>query len=317
MSLQKALQHLKDQEESLSRSLLYYFSCLEREEHEALFELWASVSVERRRSLLRNLAEIAEADFEVNFDPIFRFALQDEDARVRVTAIEGLWEDEDPSLIDPLLSLLHGDSSVAVRAAAATSLGRFVLLSELGKLAKERGQPIYEALYALITEAQVELEIRRRAMESIAYVNIDPVAQLLSRAYAHPEEKMRVSAIFGMGRSADPRWVDTVLGELYSSNPEMRYEAARACGEIQARQAVPDLAHLIDDPDREVQGAALWALGQIGGKKARKLLERACQEGDAVTRTAAQAALEQLLFFAGSPDWLSGDFVYEDDDEDL
>lgn len=312
MSLQKALDHLKDTGTPLSRSLLYHLSCLERDEHELLFVAWAELPVARRRSLVCTLAEIAEADFEVNFDPIFRFGLRDDDAEVREFAVEGLWENEDSTLIKDLLTLLQTDPIASVRAAAVTSLGRFVLLGELGKLSEVYCQPIYDALYAIVTEAKDELEIQRRAIESISYVSTDPVAELLEVAYAHSDEKMRVSAIFGMGRSADQRWIETVLGEVHSSNPEMRYEAARACGELQARRAIPDLAELIDDADREVQEAALWALGQIGGNQARKLLEESLEEGDPVTRLAAQAALEELLFFAGSSDWLYMDL----DDED-
>ena len=83
----------------------------------------------------------------------------------------------------------------------------------------------------------------------------------------------------------------------------MRYEAARACGELQARESVSGLAELIDDPDREVQEAALWALGQVGGRAARQLLEKCYREGDEATRDAAEAALEELEFLYGQFDF--------------
>jgi HEAT repeat protein len=110
---------------------------------------------------------------------------------------------------------------------------------------------------------------------------------------------MRISAVFGMGRSADMRWANIVIAELFSVNPEMRYEAARACGELQLREAVPELEELADDIDREVQEAALWALGQIGGDEARKILNRYCLAGDEATRAAAAAALDELDFLHG------------------
>jgi HEAT repeat protein len=71
---------------------------------------------------------------------------------------------------------------------------------------------------------------------------------------------------------------------------------------LQARAAVPRLAELIKDPDREVQEAALWALGQTGDDAARRLLMRCFEEGDDVMRFAAEAALEELEFFAGQFD---------------
>jgi HEAT repeat protein len=74
----------------------------------------------------------------------------------------------------------------------------------------------------------------------------------------------------------------------------MRYEAARACGELQVRRAVPALIELISDSDREVRVAAVTALGQIGGKRARQVLERLCQDGDEVMQLVAEDALAEL-----------------------
>ena len=91
---------------------------------------------------------MAEADFEVNFNEVFRVGLADEDAQVRTASIEGLWEDEDVSLIPHLIACLKEDENVTVRAAAATSLGRFVLLGELGKIHTDFYTPAYDALLA-------------------------------------------------------------------------------------------------------------------------------------------------------------------------
>jgi HEAT repeat protein len=148
-----------------------------------------------------------------------------------------------------------------------------------------------------------DIDVRRRAIESVAYVGNDEVVALLEDAYYHSDEKMRVSAIFGMGRSADARWIDTVVQELYSTNPEMRYEAARACGELEARAAVPRLATLVNDPDREVRESAVWALGQAGGDAARRILLTCCENGDEAIREAAAAALEELEFMYGQLDF--------------
>ena len=90
-----------------------------------------------------------------------------------------------------------------------------------------------------------------------------------------------------------------VQQELSNPIPELRYEAALACGKLQLRETVDELEELADDADPEVQEAALWALGQIGGEKARKVLERYCQARDEATRTAAEAAMDELEFLHG------------------
>ena len=62
---------------------------------------------------------------------------------------------------------------------------------------------------------------------------------------------------------------------------------------------MPALKELAEDVDSEVQEAALWALGQIGGDKARKILMQYCQAECEATREAAEAALDELEFLHG------------------
>jgi HEAT repeat protein len=181
-----------------------------------------------------------------------------------------------------------------VRAAAATSLGRFVLLAELEELDERHGRLIRGALLEAINSMEEELEVRRRAVESIAYLGEDCVRDIIAAAYEDRDPLMRVSAVFSMGRSADRHWAAAAQTELASPDPAMRYEAARACGELELKEAVPALIGLLLDPDREVQSSAVAALGQIGGRRARQALERCCRSGDEVLRLVAEDALAEL-----------------------
>ncbi len=302
---EKLLQEIGDTENRLSIASLYDLSWMDRAEMDLFREVWPSMAVERRQSIIRFLVEIAEASFEVNFGSVFRFCLSDEDERVRTAAIEGLWEDNDTALIKPLISLLRDDPSVSVRAGAATSLGRFVLLGELAKIKVRYFVLLQEALLETIHSSVEATEVRRRAVEAIAYCGADGVREIIETAYYDEDEQMRTSAVFAMGRSADPAfWSDLVISELQSSEPEMRYEAATASGELELADATPFLANLVSDPDREVQGAAIWALGQIGGDEARRILYDCYQEqvdGESL-RQAVEEALEHLEFISGLPD---------------
>jgi HEAT repeat protein len=293
---------------------LYHLSGLDAEEAARVRKLWPRLPVELRREITRRLVELAEADFEVNFGAIFRLGLEDEDAEVRTSAVEGLWEDEDTRLVAPLATCLLEDEAQAVRAAAATSLGRFVLLGELQKIRPNPHAQACQALLAACQAVEETPEVRRRALESIAYTDSEVVAELIQQAYESTDEKLRVSAVFAMGRSADTRWASQVQQELFSPNPELRYEAARACGELQLAETVTDLAELVDDADPEIQETALWALGQIGGDKARAILERYSKSAYEATHIAAEAALAELEFLHGdlselfdrlekAPDW--------------
>jgi HEAT repeat protein len=53
---------------------------------------------------------------------------------------------------------------------------------------------------------------------------------------------------------------------------------------------------LLDDEDREVQEAAIQALGEIGGREAVRLLRRRLADADERVRAAVEAALEQAEF---------------------
>src|SRR5258708_20575836 len=104
---------------------------------------------------------------------------------------------------------------------------------------------------------------------------------------------MRASAVFAMGRSFDDKWAPTVLHELGSDEPQMRYEAARAVGELQLNDALPQLADMVADDDREIMEMAIWAFGEIGGDDARRLLEDVIERADESADGSIDHALEE------------------------
>ena len=93
-----------------------------------------------------------------------------------------------------------------------------------------------------------------------------------------------------------PRWMPTIAKELDSPSPALRYEAAHAAGEYaeEGRPLLPKLTPLLNDSDSEVAFAAIWALGQIGGENAKRLLLQIRKGGDEARRQAANEALEEL-----------------------
>jgi HEAT repeat protein len=307
MELQTILDDIGDERRPLSLPRLYMLSYLSSEELQFFAKRWTAIGTTRRREILSALVEIAEANITVDFGGVLRLGLRDEDGEVRARAVDGLWEDDSPDLVDTFLEMLSSDPSIVARAAAATGLGRFVFMAELEELDEKLGRSIVQALWRVIEDPTEALEPRRRAVEAISFSGEEGVQGLIEEAYRNPVEKMRVSAVFSMGRSADRSWGPTVVGELGSTNPEMRFEAARACGELELREAVPSLISLIADSDKEVQQAAISALGKIGGSEARSALRICCESEDEAIAAAGDEALAELELTGGLFDVLLDD----------
>jgi HEAT repeat protein len=245
---------------------------------------------------MRLLAELAEEQIQLDYRPVFRACLADQDAQIRVLAIEGLWEDDHEQMMDRLIQMLH-DPAGEVRAAALLSLARFAYRAEIGDLSLSAGQRLHDVLVEAATDPDQPFEVRRRAIEALGYFAESSAAQeLVDRAYNTDDIYMRESAVLAMGRSMRRQWFPYILRELQSPSPSLRYEAARAVGEIgeDGRELLPALLPLVDDEDTEIALAAIWALGQVGGADARRILQRIARSRDEVRAQVAQDALAEL-----------------------
>jgi HEAT repeat protein len=271
--------------------------------------------------LLHEMVEQAETHVDLNFHAVLRTLLGDEDAQVRRLAIEGLWEDEKTSLIAPLTALLRGDVSAEVRAAAATSLGRYVYLGVMEEIAGHHADAAEDALReAWFRQGELN-EVRRRALESLAYTETDGLNEMIRNAYYDEDALMRQSAVFSMGRTGDRRWSRLVMEETGSDDPAMRFEAAQAAGEMTLKPAVQLLIRLLDDPDAIVREAAVTALGKIGGTAARRALEFLARSDDEALAQAADDALAELRFISDVPEGVTpraraAADDYDDDEEE-
>jgi HEAT repeat protein len=272
-------------------------SGLAPEEHDLFWGAWAAIAPRRRAEIARAMAELAEDNVELDFNAPLIWMLDDEDAQVRAAAIEGLWENNGAQLLHRLQKLMRVDPSADVRAAAAVSLSRFAYMAAMEELAAADARALRDALLTSIRDDRQPVDVRRRSIESAGYYATDiDIQREIGQAYESGEQLMRESALTAMGRSMLPRWLPTIAKELESSSPALRYEAARAAGEMaeDARALTPKLAALLNDGDGEVALAAIWALGQLGGDSAKRLLQQVRKNGDDARRQAAADALEEL-----------------------
>ena len=278
----------------MKHSGLLQLSGIASEEVEEFKVAWVVLSAPRKCEILRRLAELWEANLELDFTAIFRVCLEDENDEVREDATRGLWECDDRAIIRPLTELLKDDPSPKVRAAAASSLRKFAELAQEGKVLDRDGARVREALVSAISKEDGELGVRRRAIEAVASFNSSEIEEMIREAYHDPHPKLKQSAIYAMGRSSDSRWLPIVLKETRHEDAAIRYEAANACGQLGDESTVPHLIGLIKDDDAQVQVSAVHALGAIGGPLAKQALQRCLNLEDETLEEAAQAALDNV-----------------------
>jgi len=294
LPIEETIADLGNCDKPLLSSRLIELSNLNPEELELLQPAWAVIEPKRRRQIIYRLVELAEDNFELNFDSIFTSCLKDQDAEVRGKAIEGLWETEEASLINPLINLLEQDSSQKVQAAAATALGKFAMLAELKKLRSCHTSKVCQVLLTVIGDKSKPIEVRRRALEASAPLSLQQVKKAIWQAYQSRNPKLTTSAIYAMGRNCDRSWLPILLKELGSADAEIRYEAAGACSELGEEEAIPYLTELINDPDADVRLAAIQALSKIGGSEAKGCLQQCLNNPSQIIRQAAEQALHEL-----------------------
>jgi HEAT repeat protein len=306
MALQAYLEELADPSQPIRVSKLANLNQLTAEERAEFERAWPDFDVERRLQILTQLNDLAEDNVELDFNAVHLAGVSDPDPRVRAAALEGLWEYDDREFIPVLIDLLHGDEDLNVRAEAALSLGRYVVLGEFGNLRPSDLAVVEDSLTESINDNTESEEVRARALESIGASSESWVRDLIEDAYSSGSHRMQVSAIHAMGRSCDAEWLPDVIQHLQNDDPELRYEAATAAGMIGDEAAIPHLAFLVHDDDAEVQQMAIEALAEIGGPEARAILERLVTSGDERAEDAAREALASME--------LAG--AYSDDDDD-
>lgn len=274
LSFEAALRELVSADSDPDARLVRMLSAPSRAELELWQEVWPEVATQRRRWIAKCLFATAEASFEVEYKLLFEYLLDDDDARIRALAIDGLWEARDVQLARRFIRLLLHDTDARVRASAATGLGTYVLMGELDEISRELSAQAVTALVDAATDESEDVEVRRRATESAGYADLPEVKRMIRDGIESDNESLKAGALRAMGHSANEEWAPAVISWLSAKRPQLRFEAARAAGELALRDAVPSLVALAEGEDREIQHEAIWALGEIGGRRAAKVLER-------------------------------------------
>jgi hypothetical protein len=272
ISFNEVIDALLDVENTFPPKMLYRLSGLEGPELAQMAETWPQIAPIRRQRLLEDLESLADSNYLVNFDEIFKLGLRDTVPHCRMISIRGLWENEEPAIGEEFVRLLTSDPDKDVRAQAANGLGKYIYLGEMEEIQESLYEKIKSLLIETVSGSHPEA-IRRRALEAAGFATDKRVSALIEETYSKNKEDWLLSALVAMGRSANSQWVPQIIENLPHESSHIRLEAAQAAGLLAAQETVPHLLQLIDDPEKDVRQAAIWSLSEIGGMDARAALE--------------------------------------------
>lgn len=290
-------------DQPISIPMLFMLSDLSPDELDHFCAEWSGIEEERRRIIIRHLADISEENYQVDFSEIFSHCLADEAPSIRMASLDGLWDTDRLGLIEPILRLMESDADIEVRSLAAATLGHYVLMGEWQQIPYGHISPIVERLISQIDSEETPQSVKRAALESLGAASHSRVPSLLEQAYDDADPEMQISAVYAMGRSADTRWLPIIIDEMLNPVVEMRIEAARAAGEIGSSDFIPNLAELVWDEELEVRLMAIAALGQIGGDLAENILQDLMADAEASdVHHAAIEAIDEMGWLGSNID---------------
>jgi HEAT repeat protein len=299
--------------DTLPQEVYYGLSDITSDQLLQFKSFWETLGSDYRLQIVSALAEASETNFEFEYRDFGLFTLRDVESRVREASIKLLWIDESTEFAEYLVHICQNDDDPTVRAAACSELGRFILLGEYEEIPETLANQIQEAVIGIWMDTTEVVEVRRRALEAISNSGHPMLKTAIEDAYTSDEHLLKVSAVFAMGRSLDQSWRPMILKELDNPDAELRFEAARAAGELELKQSVSQLGRIALTDDREIQEVAIWSLGEIGGTQATRILEDLSAEAEDADDDELLEVVEDAL---GSARMAEFGFDIDDSEED-
>jgi len=136
--------------------------------------------------------------------------------------------------------------------------------------------------------------VRAGAMDALVAIG-SPAVEDLIEALQKDDWVMRYRVAEALGRIADERTIEPLLGCLGDRKDHVRYIGAKGLGISGEMRAVPEIIPLLSDENEFVRRSAATALGELGGEAAFEALE-ASLSGETSERVQdiITSALEQM-----------------------
>ncbi len=287
---------LLEETEPFSPQFLQLFSDISPQDLKMVKNIWSKVSRERKSALLIDLEKLMRVDTLVSCDDFGLYALDDDDPTVKSLAIDLLWECSDLNLASRFIKILEEDKDPELSAAAASGLGKFVLLGELEEIPADTAKKILDTLVKKYL-SNGDQRLKQSILESLGYVSNSQIDGFIKEAIQKPEKDWILSALFAIGRSANTDWSKTVLEKLDDLDPEVQLEAIKAAGELEISEAKEIISEILEgsSPEDEIHLQSIWSLSMIGGNDVLKLFNKLYDSSDSEKETAMlEMAMDNL-----------------------
>ena len=295
MGIDEFLNKLPEDDGSpISYGALSELSRLTVPEAEEFGQLWLEWNWSRVLEILERMTELCEEQSDVEFEVIYKQGLQHPSSDVRVAALKGLEESDDRALVRPLTEMMKSDPVVEVRAAASIPLTYLAALAEMGKLTSRYKKILFDSIYSVLQDENELMTVRLKALEAVSVFADRRLFPYIEAALASGDSAAKQSAIFAMGRTSDPYWIDKVIPNLDHDLVSIRYEAVMALGELADEEHLKVLETPKDDTDLTVQLAAISATERVGGDIAKKMLEMKLVSSEPRVVDLARQALQTM-----------------------
>ena len=239
------------------------------------------------------------------------------DGGLAIPAAGALGKIGDRRAFDALLDLIgHQDTAVRQAAIAAiNSLGHPEMASRAVALLADPDPHVRESAVKIAgyfgfrecAELLLEMchddceSVRRAVIEHIVYLEDDRVAAAVADALENGTPRVRAAAAYALGQMEGSDVLPRLLKILDDPDPWVRYFATRSIARHGFTESLDELARLAErDTARQVQIAAVDALGEIGGPRAVAVLSALVKSQEPDLASAAIKSLGQI----GHPDAL-------------
>ena len=162
----------------------------------------------------------------------------------------------------------------------------YAIQNEIIKASPDQIKVIESKLLAVLQKSETPQYAKEFICKTMRQVGSEKCVPVLAALLT--DEKLSHMARYGLQNSACPAAGDALLAAMDKVSGKLKASVINSLGERREARVVPALAKLVMDPDTQIAGAAIMALGHIGGGKCAGILAEA-KVADALTDRRADA----------------------------